>query len=178
MTKEFFEMQCQRALAYYEKVGIVLTEEEKRNIEVLDFDIGIPNDVGLQLLTYINTEKVCAKEMVLFPYQTCPQHIHVPTNGMPGKEETFRCRYGKVFLYVPGDGNPEDIQARLPGTDVNVFHEIVLCPGEQYTLLPETWHWFQAGPEGAVISEFSTRSTDETDRFIDPRLIREPIFRD
>ena len=88
MTKEFFEMQCQRALAYYEKVGIVLTEEEKRNIEVLDFDIGIPNDVGLQLLTYINTEKVCAKEMVLFPYQTCPQHIHVPTNGMPGKEET------------------------------------------------------------------------------------------
>ncbi len=178
MTKDLYEAQRNRALTYFEKTGIVVTEEEKEHIEVLDFDIGIPNDVGLQLLTYLNTENVCAKEMVLFPFQTCPQHIHIPTNGRPGKEETFRCRYGKVFLYVPGEGHPDEIQAHLPQTDITVFHEIVLLPGEQYTLLPETWHWFQAGPEGAVISEFSTQSTDETDQFIDPRLIRKPIFRD
>ena len=178
MTKELYEKQLKRALEYYEKAGIVLTEKEKQSIEVLDFDIWIPDDVGLQLLTYVNTEKVCAKEMVLFPYQTCPEHLHVPTNGMPGKEETFRCRYGKVFLYVPGEGKKEDIQARLPGTEVSFFHEIVLNPGDQYTIYPETWHWFQAGPDGAVISEFSTKSTDETDQFTDKRLIREPIYRD
>ena len=40
--------------------------------------------------------------------------------------------------------------------------------------MPETWHWFQAGEDGAVISEFSTRSTDETDIFTDKRLVREP----
>lgn len=75
---------------------------------------------------------------------------------------------------VSGEGKKEDVQARIPETDVSVFHEIVLNPGEQYTIMPETWHWFQAGPDGAVISEFSTRSTDETDVFTDKRLVRAP----
>ena len=178
MKREDYNQQVARALQFYEQAGIILSDEEKAKIEVVDFDIGIVNDVGLQLLTYINTERVCAKEMVLFPHQTCPEHKHVPTNGMQGKEETFRCRYGKVYLYVPGEGDQENIQARLPKTEVSVFHEIVLNPGEQYTIYPETWHWFQAGENGAVISEFSTRSTDETDQFTDPRLVRQPHIED
>ncbi len=178
MTRAEFERQVTAALAYYEKAGIVLSEDEKKNIEVCDHGIGIVEKVGLQLLTYINTERVCAKEMVLTPGQTCPEHKHVPTNGQQAKEETFRCRYGKVYLYVPGEGKKEDIQARIPETDVSVFHEIVLNPGDQYTIMPETWHWFQAGEEGAVISEFSTRSTDETDQFTDKRLVRAPIITD
>ena len=40
---------------------------------------------------------------------------------------------------------------------------------------PDTLHWFQAGPEGAVISEFSTRSFDEYDIFTDPRIQRIPV---
>ena len=91
-----------------------------------------------------------------------------------GKEETFRCRWGKVYLYVSGEKNTDEIKAKLPPSDVTVFHEVVLNPGEQYTIMPETLHWFQGGPEGAVISEFSTRSTDETDVFTDKRLIRSP----
>ena len=79
---------------------------------------------------------------------------------------------------MPGEGDQENIQARLPKTEVSVFHEIVLNPGEQYTIYPETWHWFQAGENGAVISEFSTRSTDETDQFTDPRLVRQPHIED
>lgn len=178
MKREVYDRQVNRALEMYDKAGIVLSDAEKKNIEVVDFEIGIVDKVGLQLLTYINTERVCAKEMVLLPGQTCPEHKHVPTNGQAGKEETFRCRYGKVYLYVPGEGNKEDIQARLPETDVSVFHEVVLNPGEQYTIMPETWHWFQAGEDGAVISEFSTRSTDETDEFTDSRLVREPSIED
>ena len=174
MKKATYDAQVQKALAYYEKAGIVLTEAEKQSIEVADFGLDMVEDLGLQLLVYINTERVCAKEMVLTPYQTCPEHKHVPSYGMQGKEETFRCRWGKVFLYVTGDGKKEDIQGKLPPSDVTVFHEIVLNPGEQYTIYPETWHWFQAGPEGAVVSEFSTRSTDETDVFTDPRLVRAP----
>lgn len=178
MKREVYENQIKKALEYYEKAGIVLTNEEKARIEVVDFEIGIVDKVGLQLLTYVNTQRVCAKEMVLLPHQTCPEHKHVPTNGMAGKEETFRCRYGKVYLYVTGEGKKEDVQARIPETDVSVFHEIILNPGEQYTIMPETWHWFQAGEDGAVISEFSTRSTDETDQFTDPRLVREPRIED
>ena len=178
MKRSEYNAMCEAALAYYQKAGIVLTDAEKERIEVADFGIGKVRQVGLQILTYINTERVCAKEMVLLPYQTCPEHMHVPTGGMQGKEETFRCRYGKVYLYVPGEGKREDIQAKIPETDVSVFHEIILNPGEQYTLMPETWHWFQAGEEGAVVSEFSTRSTDETDVFTDKRLVREPKIDD
>ena len=130
--------------------------------------------MGLELIVYVNTDRVCAKEMVLFPGQTCPEHWHVATNGMPGKEETFRCRYGTVYLYVDGDGEAADIQGKLPETKVTVFHEVVLHPGQQYTLLPGTTHWFLAGAVGAVISDFSTHSTDETDRFTDDQIVRIP----
>ena len=178
MTRTEFKQQVNAALQLYQKAGIVLTEREKENIEVCDHGIGMVEKVGIQLLTYINTERVCAKEIVLTPGQTCPEHKHVPTNGQQAKEETFRCRYGRVYLYVPGEGRKEDIQARIPETDVSVFCEIVLNPGDQYTIMPETWHWFQAGEEGAVVSEFSTKSTDETDQFTDKRLFRTPIITD
>ena len=72
-----------------------------------------------------------------------------------------------------GEGIYAAVAARMPESKVTVFHEVVLGPGEQYTIMPETWHWFQAGKEGAVISEFSTRSTDETDVFSDERLVRQ-----
>jgi D-lyxose ketol-isomerase len=38
--------------------------------------------------------------------------------------------------------------------------------------LPDTLHWFRAGDEGAVVSEFSTTSTDDQDIFTDPRINR------
>lgn len=173
MKKSVYDEQVTHALAYYDKASIVLTDREKNHIEVADFGLDMVNEVGLQLLTYINTERVCAKEMVLLPYQTCPEHKHVPSYGIAGKEETFRCRYGKVYLYVDGEGDKDSIQGKIPPTDVTVFHEVVLLPGEQYTIMPETLHWFQAGESGAVISEFSTRSTDETDFFTDKNIVRE-----
>ena len=165
-----------RAREYFEKAGITVLESEA--VEVSDFGLNDIENVGLQLCVYINTERVCAKEMVLFPYQTCPEHKHVETAGNQGKEETFRCRYGKVYLYVEGDGKKEDIHGRLPATDTTVYHEIILNPGEQYTIMPGTLHWFQAGDEGAVISEFSTKSTDETDVFTDSKIVRQTVIED
>lgn len=176
MKLQQYNEQVKKALEFFEKANIVLTDEEKQNVEVADFGKGMVNDLGLQLVVYINTDRVCAKEMVLLPHQTCPEHKHVPTNGMSGKEETFRCRFGEVYLYVAGEKNVSEIKAKMPPSDVSVFHEIVLKPGEQYTIMPETWHWFQAGPNGAVISEFSTRSTDETDVFTDKSLVRETVI--
>lgn len=178
MKRETYELHVKKALELYEKAHIVLTDEEKSRIEVADLGLDIVDRIGLQILTYINTERVCAKEMVLLPYQACPEHKHVPSYNMPGKEETFRCRYGKVYLYVTGEKS-EVTCPRVPTeTDLTVFHEIVLNPGEQYTIMPETLHWFVAGEEGAVISEFSTRSTDETDVFTDKRIVREPKIED
>lgn len=166
---------AERAIQYFEKAHIALTDAEKRQIEVADFGLGRVEDTGLELIVYVNTERVCAKEMVLFPYQTCPEHRHIGAHGLPGKEETFRCRYGTVYLYVEGEGSREAISGRAPSTKATVFHEVVLHPGEQYTILPDTKHWFQAGADGAVISEFSTHSTDETDVFTDPAIVRIPL---
>ncbi len=165
-----------RTVLQLSKAGIVLTEDEAANIEVADFGLGRLEQEGLELVTYINTDRYCAKELVLFPHQTCPEHKHPPVGGDPGKMETFRCRAGRVYLYV--EGTPGDaIQAVLPqGSEsyYTVFHEIELQPGQQYTILPGTLHWFQAGNDGAVVSEFSSTSRDEYDIFTDPRIVRIP----
>lgn len=176
MKKEVYEKAKNKALEYFEKAHIVIDKSEE--IEVADFGLNNLEKVGLQLVVYVNTKKVCAKEMVLFPNQTCPEHKHVATDGGEGKEETFRCRYGTVYLYVEGEGDKKDIKADLPPTKVSVFHEVVLRAGEQYTIYPDTLHWFCAGEEGAVISEFSTTSTDETDVFTDKNIIRMPKLED
>lgn len=157
-------------------VGVVLTADEAQRIEVADFGLGNLEVFGLQLLTYVNTDRVCSKELVLFPGQTCPEHLHPTIGQRAGKEETFRCRSGEVYLYVPGPGSEEAASsvADSPDSRFSVHHEIRLLPGEQYTILPDTKHWFRAGSEGAVVSEFSTRSTDEEDIFTDPHIVRAP----
>ena len=180
ISKEQFESAQQQAREYLSRAGIIITPEEAANIEVADFGLNELDGTGLELVVYVNTERVCAKELVLFPRQTCPQHYHPPVAGEPGKEETFRCRWGEVYLYVPGEASPNP-KARPPkGREhtYNVWHEIVLRPGEQYTLNPNTPHWFQAGDEGAVLSEFSTRSRDESDIFADPQIQRAPQVAD
>lgn len=177
-TREQVNKARERALEYFDKAGIVLTKDEAENIEVADFGLGELDKTGLEIVTYVNTQRCCAKELILFPRQTCPEHIHPPVEGEPGKEETFRCRWGKVFLYLPGEPTPNP-QGRPPaGSEeyYTVFHEVVLNPGEQYTLAPQTLHWFQAGDEGAVVSEFSTKSRDEADIFTDVRIERAPVI--
>ena len=159
--------------------GIVLTEFEKERIEVADFGLSNLAVEGLQLITYINTERVCAKDLVLTPGQTCPEHRHPPIGNDPGKEETFRCRMGIVYVYLEGRNDSATICAVLPdenrATHYTVFQEHILHPGEQVTIPPNTLHWFQSGSEGAVVSEFSTRSRDEYDVFTDPHIERTTI---
>jgi D-lyxose ketol-isomerase len=162
----------ERAAAELARAGIVLTPDEVERIELADFGLDDFEREGLILFTYVNTDRYCAKELLLLPGQTCPQHRHPPLGpGNPGKQETFRCRRGEVFLYVGGEPTAEPA-ATPPGEHYDVWHEIRLAPGAQYTIPPDTWHWFQAGPEGALVTEFSSTSVDEADVFLDPRVVR------
>jgi D-lyxose ketol-isomerase len=136
-----------------EAAGIVLLPEERARIEVADFGLGRLREVGLMLLVYVNTDRYCAKELVLYPGQLCPEHRHPPFDGTPGKEETFRVRAGVVRLWIGED-------------------EHVLRPGDQITIPPDTLHRFQAGDEGAVVTEFSSTSRDDLDVFTDPAIVR------
>lgn len=176
LSRQEFEQAQGRAAEALKKAGIVITPEERANLEVADFGLNDLKNFGLELVIYVNTDRCCAKELVLFPGQICPEHRHPPIDDKPGKEETFRCRAGEVYLYVPGDpaSNPKGKVPAERSAYFTVWHEIVLHPGEQYTLLPDTLHWFQAGPDGAVVSEFSTRSVDEADIFTDPGIVRAP----
>ncbi len=177
MKKELYEEVREKSLRLYEAAGIVLREDEAENLEVADFGLNDVYSTGLSAVVYVNTPRCCAKEMALLPRQTCPEHRHAPieSKGYPGKEETFRCRFGEVYLFVEGE-RTEDPKAAPPQGEYTVFHQVVLKPGEQYTLQPDTLHWFQAGPEGAVVSEFSTASYDECDLFTDPRIQRIPVI--
>jgi D-lyxose ketol-isomerase len=75
---------------------------------------------------------------------------------------------------VPGEPTV-DPKAQVPHDKQDTFtvwREVILNPGEQYTLAPNTLHWFQGGPEGAIVSEFSSTSRDEADIFTDPEIQR------
>src|SRR5690242_13240260 len=108
-----------RAASMLAEAGIALSDAEREAIEVADFGLGRLDEVGLQLVVYVNTDRVCAKELVLLPGQMCPEHRHPPVDGEPGKEETFRCRRGVVHLHVEKAG------------------DIDLAPGDQYTIPPK-----------------------------------------
>jgi len=174
MKEEEKERIKAKALEYFQKTGIVLSSQEKEDMEIADLGLNDFEKTGIVLVVYLNNSKYCAKEMVLFPHQTCPEHRHPDHNGMEGKRETFRCRYGKVYLYIEGE-KTENPKTHPPAGDekyYSVYHEIILLPGHQYTINKNTLHWFQAGEEGAVISEFSSPSDDVSDIFTDPRIKR------
>ncbi len=170
------------AAAAMRAAGIVLRDDEAAAVEIADFGLDRYEQYGLAIHVYVNTERCCAKELVMTPGQICPEHRHPPIAGEPGKEETFRVRSGEVFLYLPGhkaEGAERAAALRHVPADKQAAHTMYHCvhlkPGDQYTLKPNTPHWFVAGAQGAIVSEFSTRSRDEADVFTDPAIFRVPV---
>src|SRR5690349_11446610 len=70
ISKAEYEQARSETLAYLNRAGIALTANEAERIEVADVGLGQLATIGLQLVVYINTERCCAKELVLFPRQT------------------------------------------------------------------------------------------------------------
>ena len=122
----------------------------------------------------VNTDKIAAKLLAMLPGQTLPEHLHPPLGDYPGKEETIRCQWGVLYLYGPGEpaenpcGSPPEHRRHT----YTVWHEYILHPGEQVSFPPNTPHWFQGGPEGAVVWSFSTKAVDVKDIFTDPQIVR------
>jgi D-lyxose ketol-isomerase len=102
ITEEEFKNAQRKALRYLKRAGIVLTLNETKNIEVADFGLGNLEKIGLEIITYINTERYCAKELVLFPGQICPEHLHPDIDRKPGKEKPFVVG-GELFIFMSQD---------------------------------------------------------------------------
>ena len=68
-------------------------------------DVGLSEveQSGLQIMTLAQTENIGVKVLVLLPNQIFPEHKHPRLGDYPGKEETFRCEWGELYLYMPGE---------------------------------------------------------------------------
>ena len=173
LTREELGAARERAAAALAEAGIVLTSAERSAIEVADFGLSQPRRDRARVVVYVNTERVCAKELVLFPGQTCPEHRHPPAGGSPGKEETFRCRRGA------STSTPRAIHRRTPPVVRPIPRAARSRSGTRSssaqvisTRFRRTRSTGSRRDEGAVVSEFSTTSTDELDVFTDPRIRR------
>lgn len=163
----------QRAARMMRNAGIQIMDDEIEKIEVVDFGLSQLSREGVQVFTMVNTDRLAAKVLVLFPNQTEPEHWHPKVGNDPGKQETIRHIWGDLRFYVDG---PDTLKEGfvVPGKDevYRLRHEIVLKPGDQLTFEPYEKHWFQGGPRGAVLYSFSTTVRDGLDGFTDPVIQR------
>ena len=182
ITRQEWQAARQWAWNLVHEAGVVLREGEFERMEVADLGLSELPITGLQILTLVSTEWIGAKLLVLRPRQFFPQHRHPPSlmEDYPGKQEVFRGHWGEVYLYVPGPRTPHPRGDPPPHRRpyCTVWHEVVLRPGDQYLCPPDTWHWFQAGPQGAVLWSFSSRVTDAADQFLDPQVVRQTVIVD
>lgn len=162
------------------QAGIIVRDEEYVQLEVADLGLGELAITGLHILTLVSTSQIGAKLLILRANQFFPQHRHppAPAEDYQGKEEIFHGQWGEAYLYIPGEPTqrPKAVPPPQRRHHCTVWHEFVLSPGGQYTVPPNTWHWFQAGSEGAIIWSFSSRVTDAQDEFTDPGVSRKTVI--
>ena len=82
-AREQIDKANAKARELLKAAGIVITEEEAKRIEYCDYHLGEFDTIGTEILTYVNTDRVCAKEMMLTQYQICPEHLHPQLGGLP-----------------------------------------------------------------------------------------------
>jgi D-lyxose ketol-isomerase len=178
ISRRSFEQAQRGGAELIRQAGIAVLPGDFERIEVADFGLGRLEVFGAQILTLVNTGKIAVKLIALQPGQTLPEHSHPQIGDYEGKEETIRCEWGELLLYGPGEPTP-GARAALPEEKHGVFTqwgERRLLPGEQVTFAPNTPHWFQAGPGGAVVWSFSTKAVDLQDVFTDPDIQRQTVI--
>lgn len=174
ITIEELEQARQDAAALIREAGIHITTAEENKITAADFGLSRLRAEGVQILTLFETERIAAKILVLFPFQTEPEHWHPSVGDDPGKEEIIRALAGDLYFYIPGEDNLEKGFIVEGKSDCYTMrNEVVMKEGDQLVLPPGTKHWFQAGARGAVMYSFSTTVRDVMDQFTDPAIVRE-----
>jgi len=81
ISQEQYHAAVEKSITMLRQAGLVVTPVERDCVEVADFGLGELEKTGLQIITYVNTERVCAKELIMFPHQTCPEHWHPNVAG-------------------------------------------------------------------------------------------------
>lgn len=177
ISKQTFHDAKQRAAKLIRDAGIVVSDEEINQMDVADFGLSNLYSEGAQIVSIIDTPKVAARVIALFPHQTEPEHWHQPVGDIPGKEETIRVIKGDLLVVTEGSDTLKD--AVIPEKNKQYYtcrHEVRLKPCEQITFPAGMKHWFQAAEEESVFYTISTTAIDSKDPFTNPHMVRKTVI--
>ena len=60
LNKKDYDRLKAASMAYFEKAGIVINEQEKAAFQVAEYNLGCVDEIGLELIEYVNTARCCA----------------------------------------------------------------------------------------------------------------------
>ncbi len=162
-------------LALLKRHGYPVNAAIKAKIWVTDFALGRFAEVGLGGIVWHGDEQhnYSGLDAFLLPGQIIPEHWHVKLGKIPAKMEAWLVRSGVIYAYAEG-APTRKMKAKLSAVDAtNVTSkcERVLRVGEIASLSrPLEKHWMQAGPQGAIFTEFSTFHSGAAVRFTDAKV--------
>lgn len=162
-------------LDFLRGAGYPVNDTIAKKLWVSDFGLGRFTSAGLGVIVWWGDEKYnfSGLDAFLLPGQIIPEHWHVKLRNIPEKMEAWLVRHGEIYGYAEGDPTM-DMKAKLADADaagVTVKHERILRVGDVAGIArPEEKHWMQAGPQGAIFTEFSTFHTGEAVKFTDGKI--------
>lgn len=162
-------------LNLFKQLGYPVNAAIKGKLWVTDFALGRFADVGLGVIVWHGDEKhnYSGLDAFLLPGQMIPEHWHVKLGKIPAKMEAWLVRSGEIYAYAEGTPTAK-MKAKLTEADranITAKCERVLRVGEIASLSrPLEKHWMQAGPQGAIFTEFSTFHSGAAVRFTDAKI--------
>jgi len=101
----------------------------KKRIEIADFALGQFEQTGLGVLVYVNTERCCAKELAMWPRQTCPEHLHPSVGDGRARRRLFGAVGAKCFFTSKGKNPTACIASRPRGVSRPIRYGTRTCSG-------------------------------------------------
>jgi D-lyxose ketol-isomerase len=169
------EAATQAYLRLLKKARYPVTDAIAGKIFVSDFNLGRFAQTGLGAILWWGDEEhnYSGLDAFLLPGQIIPEHWHVKVRKIPAKMEAWLVRHGEIYAYSEGPPT-RTIKAKVGKNDaahLSVKSERILRIGDIAGISrPLEKHWMQAGPEGAIFTEFCTYHSGEGVRFTDPQI--------
>lgn len=142
---------------------------------VLDFALGNFMEVGMAGVFYVNNEKdnYLLHDIWLLPGQQIPEHYHIKLDTVGPKMEAWLVRHGAADFYAEGEPTP-GIDEKIPPLHRKIAKARTMVSkkpgGVVIQPIPESRHWMQAGPEGAIVTEVATYHSMDALKFTHPDI--------
>lgn len=149
----------------------------------IDFNKGEFTSFGMAGVFWANEpDGYLGHEIYLLPWQSIPEHRHLPTQdkdgkAIPCKMESWQVRYGYVYGFSEvGEPNLDrypEAKAMLAKCQIPHLKSLHVekweADGSVHKLAgAETWHFMMGGKDGAIVSEYATFHDSNGLRFTVP----------